>query len=753
MNIKKSSRRIVVGSQTFLLLYFVISILAASAGIFFAYIKELRWGLLAIGVAVLCFAILYFYKQFLQEKELTLANPDIWVDEDEMSVWIFKDKRVVKHQYVFRALHEVDRYRFKFLWSGLGTAKVICDSSPDDILSRIPGPRSLTWNWQKYILRFNQPLKKGQTKEIVLTYELMDENNRAFPYQTVSYAHVAGCSKLEMRFVFSAPLLPETVYLTKYNQNWDILERRIVPLAFENLETGIREYTIEDKPARGVRYHVEWQLASHERRHPDEATASEEGVFHVVEPSSPRLTTDLSQIESALKEARLSVKLVRGGGMLVGIATPVVLAITNHDVKTMERVSIELLPSADYNIESENPVYVTSLQPGSSKQVSFTIRASEPLEFPVNVKVDGKMLSPAIRLIAIRDNPYIYGNAIDNPGMFFGRQRELDDVFQAVTKPNKQDILLLGERRSGKTSLLYQLRRRIQLPYVPVYIVLNEIPAANVIGMVNHLVHQTIRSLVEHEILAAATWSRYRCEDESLRDHLKIALDAAREKLPDVKVVLLADEGDYLLELDDQLQNLLRAALQSWEVGADLRVVVAGTSRLSNYISKQSSPFYNHFRFVALNPLSHLETQELITAPAKRLDYSYESQAVEVIRQACGGHPYYCQHICYEAFALAVKRHLPGIDKAIAAEAVQKVTASLDARNSFKASFWEAANPEERAFMQQLAKGKLEGAISRAVADRLIDWQVVRKQEETFEFTALLFREWVKHLAGGDRAK
>jgi hypothetical protein len=523
-------------------------------------------------------------------------------------------------------------------------------------------------------------------------------------------------------------------------------------MAFENLETGIREYTIEDQPTRGVRYHVEWQLAGHERRYRDETT-SEPGVFHVVKPSSPRLSTDISQIESALREARLSVKLVRGGGMLVGVATPVVLAITNHDSTTMDRVGIELLPSADYDIESENPVYVTTLQPGIPKQVSFTIRASEPLEFPVNVKVDGKILAPAIRLVAIRDNPYIYGNAIDNPGMFFGRQRELDDVFQAVTKPNKQDILLLGERRSGKTSLLYQLRRRIQIPYVPVYVVLNEIPAANVIGMVNHLVHHAIRSLVEQEILAAAPWSRYQCEDESLRDHLKIVLDAAREKLSDVKVVLLADEGDFLLEIDDQLQNLLRAALQSWEVGADLRVVVAGTSRLSSYISRQSSPFYNHFRFVSLGPLTNLETQELIIAPAKRLDYSYESQAIAAIRLACGGHPYYCQHICYEAFALAVKRHLPGIDKAVAAEAVQKVTESLDARNSFKTAFWDVANPEERAFMQQLAKGKIEGALSRTVTDRLIDWQVIRKQEESFEFTAMLFREWVKLLAGGNHAK
>jgi hypothetical protein len=155
---------------------------------------------------------------------------------------------------------------------------------------------------------------------------------------------------------------------------------------------------------------------------------------------------------------------------------------------------------------------------------------------------------------------------------------------------------------------------------------------------------------------------------------------------------------------------------------------------------------------VPLAPLSQAETQDLITEPARRLNYTYESRAVEQIRLACGGHPYYCQRICYEAFALALKRRLPGIDKTVAAEAIQKVTESMDAFDSFKDSFWDAATAEERAFLQQLAKGKVEGTIARTTTDRLLDWQVVKKQDEAFEFTAQLFRAWVQQLSGGKDA-
>jgi hypothetical protein len=252
-----------VGRNTFQLIYYVINVipvLAAGLGLFFAYIKKFEWGIISIAIAVLYFAILYLYKQFLQEKEIALTNPKIWIDDDQMSVWVFKDKRVVKHQYRLRALREVERYVFKFLWSGSGAAKVSSDSSPDAVLVSIPGPSSIAWNWQRCALVFNKPMKKGEVKPVVLTYELLDENNRAFPFQTVSYAHVAGCTKLTMRLIFAAPSLPNTVYLTKFDRNWDIVERTAIPVGFESPEQGIREYTINVEPERGTRYRVEWQF-------------------------------------------------------------------------------------------------------------------------------------------------------------------------------------------------------------------------------------------------------------------------------------------------------------------------------------------------------------------------------------------------------------------------------------------------------------------------------------------------------------
>lgn len=259
----KKSRRgehwIEVGRNTFQLVYNVINvvaILAAGGGLVFAYRNELQFGLIAIAIAVLCFAILHFYKQNLQEKGVALSNPHLWIDLDQMQVRIYKDRRVVKHQYALRALRKVDRYLFKFFWSGTGEARVLCEAAPNDALAPIPDPNNIP-KWRRYVLLFAEALAKRETKTINLTYELIDENHRAYPYQEVSYAHVAGCSKLSLRLQFYQPLLPERVYLTKYSATRELLKREEIPVVSE--EETSREYSVEVEPERGAKYHVEWE--------------------------------------------------------------------------------------------------------------------------------------------------------------------------------------------------------------------------------------------------------------------------------------------------------------------------------------------------------------------------------------------------------------------------------------------------------------------------------------------------------------
>src|SRR3989304_7921809 len=54
-------------------------------------------------------------------------------------------------------------------------------------------------------------------------------------------------------------------------------------------------------------------------------------------------------------------------------------------------------------------------------------------------------------------NPFTYGNPISDPARFFGREREIEQVFSRLGNAEFESSSLVGERRVGKTSLLNYL--------------------------------------------------------------------------------------------------------------------------------------------------------------------------------------------------------------------------------------------------------------------------------------------------------
>ena len=57
-------------------------------------------------------------------------------------------------------------------------------------------------------------------------------------------------------------------------------------------------------------------------------------------------------------------------------------------------------------------------------------------------------------------NPYVVGNPVRSAAMFYGRQDDLRWIDERLTQPGNEMILLYGQRRIGKTSLLHQIRNQ-----------------------------------------------------------------------------------------------------------------------------------------------------------------------------------------------------------------------------------------------------------------------------------------------------
>jgi DNA-binding Xre family transcriptional regulator len=59
-------------------------------------------------------------------------------------------------------------------------------------------------------------------------------------------------------------------------------------------------------------------------------------------------------------------------------------------------------------------------------------------------------------------SPFITGNPITEPRYFFGRERELNRIFQLLNRHPLQHVAIIGDKRIGKTSLLHYLKNITQ---------------------------------------------------------------------------------------------------------------------------------------------------------------------------------------------------------------------------------------------------------------------------------------------------
>lgn len=463
--------------------------------------------------------------------------------------------------------------------------------------------------------------------------------------------------------------------------------------------------------------------------------------------------------------APLSIRITvqKGQAMLVGEQNELILRVTNDSKDSISPVRIEIVePSAEYTVISANPVSITSLVPSNHVDINFTVIVKANRQIALSYKINEELQENPLYINAIKDNPYVYGNPIREEIAFFGRQSELSQIVQAVTKPNKQDTFIVGERRTGKTSLLYQVQRHLDSPFIPIYITLAEVEKPTTNGILNFIITEIVAALQKRKLLNGYEQIEYQSVVSGFRSELERIMSIAKQNIADLRIVLLLDEADFLLSIyspnpkmldivnrligkepsiDESSQRILRAALQSQSVGADLCAVVAGTHALSTYVSKNASPFFNHFRFILLKPLTEKDTRELILTPAKELGYSYASDALARIIQLSGGHPYYTQALCYESFDKVSRDKRKQISIEDVLEGEQKVISSL--YKAFLSTFWNRANRREKKILKNLANDVPLPTPLQSQIKRLLDWQIVTEDNGQYIMLCEIFKIWI----------
>jgi hypothetical protein len=254
------------------------------------------------------------------------------------------------------------------------------------------------------------------------------------------------------------------------------------------------------------------------------------------------------------------------------------------------------------------------------------------------------------RALMRRFNPYIAGAPVMDEDMFFGRRKLLTRILNVL---HHNSLMITGERRIGKTTFLYRLRKELQADegteyrFFPAFIDLQGVTEED-------FFHAVMSDVVEELLPSAETRAALRWRQETdaydgrdfSHDLQRIVEELKGRTSRQVKLALLIDEVDVLNQFSERINQRLRGIFMK-TFSEHLVAVMSGVGIRRNWTS-EGSPWYNFFDEVELTAFTPEEAEELIRQPVEGV-FRFAPEAVERILELSGLKPYVIQKYCVQA--------------------------------------------------------------------------------------------------------
>jgi len=264
-----------------------------------------------------------------------------------------------------------------------------------------------------------------------------------------------------------------------------------------------------------------------------------------------------------------------------------------------------------------------------------------------------KLLAP----VNMPPNPFIWRGGITDASDFFNRDEEQQTIRTYVQ--GRQNCQIVGPRRIGKTSLLRQIERSAaswQKPVNAAYVDLQDPRCYSLVGCLRHIARQF-------------QWSS---TPVTLADFAECAEMAVRNGPPPL---LCLDEFEALAkhrtEFTEDFFLTLRSCSQQGLsiITASLRQLIELTDR-----GDPSSPFYNIFPLVRLNPFNRQDSEDFINLHRPGTP-PFDAEERAAILEFANGRPLALQVACFHVLDAKVS------GKNLSA-AMQKAAADMSAHGS-----------------------------------------------------------------------
>ena len=329
-------------------------------------------------------------------------------------------------------------------------------------------------------------------------------------------------------------------------------------------------------------------------------------------------------------------------------------------------------------------------------------------------------------------NPYVAGSPISRPEMFFGRADVFQFIRTALVGQHQDNVIVLyGKRRTGKTSVLYQMHRNLDPRYLPILIDLQSLTMDSPGGLFWEFASTIRRALRREYQIDVPRPERQEFETNPVQGFQDAFLASVTEAIGDRRLLLMIDEAARLDEqgqagkLTPDVFGYIRSLMQH---NTGLNFMFCVGERLER-MQSQYAMLFNVGLYKEISFLDRKSAESLILRPTAGL-YSYDHEAIDRIIEITSGHAYFIQLLCHSLFA----RWQRDNKSQLSAEDVNAVMSEVVERGAANLKFdWDESPPAEKLFLGAMAEAMEGGAASvtlRDVDETLRRYDVLAPQGE-----------------------
>jgi hypothetical protein len=420
------------------------------------------------------------------------------------------------------------------------------------------------------------------------------------------------------------------------------------------------------------------------------------------------------------------------------------IVVTNQGLNVAQNVRLRVADGEGYRVLEGAEQQVEILGPQESRELEFwlvpdgpqRVRISWQLTFDDTVDTGRRIeFADAMELVQEEEScggfasrpfrrifpvPYVTGTPLRSGEMFVGRQDVFEFVQEHLLGAYQNNVIVLhGQRRTGKTSILYRLRDMLADTHLAVLIDMQGKAARGTADLLYAISDDIAYALENHSIFVdLPERTEYEAAPEfTFRSRF---LRSVVGELDSRNLLLMFDEFEELQKrvadgrLEPEIFPFLRNLMQH---EPRLDFVFSGTHKLEQLGAEYWSILFNIASYKRITFLDADEVHRLVTEPVAPYGMEYDPLAIERIRQVTAGHPYFTQVVCHEMVAYHNEVERNYMTVTCVDHVLERIIERGEAHFKY---IWAGATPDEQRVMLALADF-LPGAEATATPAQLME--------------------------------